>query len=167
MRILVSAASKHGGTAEIAQHIAEVLRMENLEVAVIPAGEVVDIAGFDAVVLGSAVYYGRWLPAARELCVRAETELRQRPVWLFSSGPVGPAAADPERVPVDADKLAAQIGAVEHRMFGGRILRDRLGLIERWIAARLGVTDRDDRDWKVIATWAKSIASRPADSSVN
>jgi len=45
-------------------------------------------------------------------------------------------------------------------MFGGRIERGRLGVIEGWIAARLGVTDRDDRDWKAIDSWAETIASR-------
>lgn len=61
---------------------------------------------------------------------------------------------------MDAAKLVEELGAVEHRMFGGRIEPGRLGVIEGWIAARLGVTDRDDRDWKAIDSWAETIASR-------
>jgi len=47
------------------------------------------VDGFDAVVLGSAVYAGHWLKPARELVDRSRDALAARPVWLFSSGPIG------------------------------------------------------------------------------
>jgi hypothetical protein len=52
MRILVSAASRHQGTAEIARHLADALRREGAEVAVILPEDVVGVSGHDGVVLG-------------------------------------------------------------------------------------------------------------------
>jgi menaquinone-dependent protoporphyrinogen IX oxidase len=53
------------------------------------AEQVREVDGYDAVVLGSAVYAGHWLKPAREPVGRLGTFLADRPVWLFSSGPVG------------------------------------------------------------------------------
>jgi menaquinone-dependent protoporphyrinogen oxidase len=120
-RILVACASRHGSTAEIAAEIADVLRRDIPGAAVdlrdaVQAGEV---AGYDAAVIGSAVYMGRWLPAARDLVEGHREALSAMPVWLFSSGPIG----DPS-VPVDelaaVMALGTAIGARGHRMFGER-----------------------------------------------
>jgi menaquinone-dependent protoporphyrinogen oxidase len=90
MRVLVTAATKYGATAEIAAAIAEVLDEHGLEATMLSPEEVKGVDGYDAVVIGSAVYAGHWLKPARELVERhATTTLAGRPVWLFSSGPVG------------------------------------------------------------------------------
>jgi menaquinone-dependent protoporphyrinogen oxidase len=88
-RVLVSAASRHGATAEIAQAIGQALSEQGLTVAVIPPGDVGSLDGYDAVIIGSAVYMGHWLDPAKELVNRFPDALTGRPVWLFSSGPVG------------------------------------------------------------------------------
>ncbi len=157
MRILISAASRHQGTAEIAQHLADALRREGAEVAVILPEEAVGVSGYDGVVLGSAVYFGRWLPEARGMAERLRDELRERPVWLFSSGPVGAAAADPNQGKVNVDALTAQTGALGHRVFGGRIERARLNWPTRKLVGGMRIKDRDDRDWMEIEGWAQSI----------
>jgi hypothetical protein len=107
MRVLVTAATKYGATAEIAAAIAEVLDEHGLEATMLPPDQVEEVDGYDAVVLGSAVYAGHWLKPARELVERHAGALASRPVWLFSSGPVGD-PPKPEEDPVDvADLLAA------------------------------------------------------------
>ncbi len=70
MRVLVAAATKYGATAEIAQAIAETLGEHGLEAAVLPPEQVEGVEGYDAVVVGSAVYAGHWLKPARELVER-------------------------------------------------------------------------------------------------
>ena len=97
MRVLVTAATKYGATAEVAQMIAEVLADRGLEPTVVPPEQVEGVDGYDAVVLGSAVYAGHWRKPARELVNRCGTALAERPVWLFSSGPVGDPS--PRRTP--------------------------------------------------------------------
>jgi menaquinone-dependent protoporphyrinogen oxidase len=70
------------------------------------------------VVLGSAVYAGHWLKPARDLVARCGPALAARPVWLFSSGPVGD-PPKPEEDPVDVAEVLAATSAREHRL-GGR-----------------------------------------------
>lgn len=162
MKALVTAASKNGATAEIAAALAANLRKRGIEADVLPPERVTDLAPYDAVVLGSAVYSGRWLPPARDLVARASEELRGRRVWLFSSGPVG----DPSRRIVrmmgeDPSDLAAareSSGARGHRMFAGKIDRSALPRLQR-LATRLFRLDGDFRDWEEIDAWAEEIAA--------
>ena len=89
MRVLVTAASKYGATDEIAHAIGDTLTDAGHDTTVVAAADVAGIDGYDALVIGSAVYAGHWLDAAKQL-VRTHAEaLRARPVWLFSSGPIG------------------------------------------------------------------------------
>ena len=91
MRVLVAAASRHESTQEIAEAIAATMTDRGIEAAAVPVEQVASLDGFDAVVLGSAVYMGRWLGEARRFARLHASELCRLPVWLFSSGPVGPA----------------------------------------------------------------------------
>ena len=156
MRILVTAASKYGSTAEIGQRIGEVLTARGHEVSVEPP-EGVEITGFDAVVLGSAVYAGHWLPAAKDLVERSAGDLAARPTWLFSSGPVGD-PPKPTEDPVDIGPMLAATNATEHRVFAGRIDKQRLSFPERAIVVALRVRSGDFRDWVEIESWAGEIA---------
>ena len=60
MKVLVTAASKHGGTTDIATAIAEELRAAGLLPTIVEPSQVTGLDGYDAVVLGSGVYAGRW-----------------------------------------------------------------------------------------------------------
>jgi menaquinone-dependent protoporphyrinogen oxidase len=62
---------------------------------VAPVQDVGAIDGYDAVVLGSAVYLGNWMKPAKEFAVREAAALAAVPVWLFSSGPIGSPPEDP------------------------------------------------------------------------
>jgi len=159
VRVLVAAASKHGATAEIADRIAATLRtaLPAAEVDIQPAGKVTAVGRYDAVVLGSAVYAGRWLDAARNLAVKHSTELARVPVWLFSSGPIGD-PPKPHENPVDAAPLVVATGAREHAVFAGKLDRHQLRFAERAVATALRAPDGDFRDWAAIEAWAGDIA---------
>ena len=158
MTVLVCAASRHGSTAEIAQAIGTVLVEHGVPVDVRPVENVTMFDGYDAVVLGSAVYMGRWLEPARRLVETEALALAARPVWLFSSGPVSD-RVEREEVPVEVAAIIAATGAREHRIFGGRLLREGLGFTERAMVRALRVPDGDYRDWAVIKAWAADIAT--------
>ncbi|MDA8219792.1 MAG: flavodoxin domain-containing protein, partial [Dehalococcoidales bacterium] len=86
MLVLVAYASKYGATREIAERIAEELRSAGHGVEVRSVKSAGDLAGYEAFVIGSAVYFGHWLKEAAEFVRRNRAVLVDRPVWLFSCG---------------------------------------------------------------------------------
>jgi len=158
MRVLVTAASRHGSTAEIATKLGETLAAAGIEADVRPPDEVASIAAYDGVVLGSGVYAGRWLASARRLVEREATALSSRPVWLFSSGPVGD-PAQPAAEPVDVDAICKLTNAIDHRVFNGKLDRQQLGFGERAIVLAVHAAEGDFRSWEAVSEWASGIAA--------
>jgi menaquinone-dependent protoporphyrinogen oxidase len=157
--VLVAYASKHASTAEIAERIAAAMRDAGCDAQAIPAAEVHDVSGYEAVVLGSAVYAKRWQRDARSFARRHAAALRTRPVWLFSSGPFGSADEHPTApTPPIATKLVEQLGAREHVMFGGRAPTDPGNFVERAMLKNTPPERRDARDWAAIDAWGSSVA---------
>lgn len=162
-RILVAYSSRHNATAEIANVIGDALRIANSATVDVQSVESVqDIKSYDAVVLGSAVYMGRWQPAAADFLKRNETELAQRPVWLFSSGPTG--AGDPHTLlkgwtfPAQLQAVADRIKPRDTAVFPGRLDPSQLNLFDRSVIGMVKAPIGDFRDWKQIQSWAATIA---------
>ena len=89
MSVLVAYASRHGATQGIAERIADRLRQDGVTAEALPANQVQDLAPYDACVVGSAAYMFHWLADANRFVQRNRHELAARPLWLFSSGPLG------------------------------------------------------------------------------
>ena len=160
MRILVTAASRHGATMEMASAIGQALADAGMEVDVKPLHDLHGVSGWNAVVLGSGVYMGRWLTEATEFVERHAVELKARPVWLFSSGPVGSPDPKPEGDPMGVSELVSSIKARGHRTFTGRLDRARLGITEKLVVSAVRAPDGDFRDWDALAAWARGIAGQ-------
>jgi menaquinone-dependent protoporphyrinogen oxidase len=160
IRILVASATRHGATAEIAVEIADVLRRDvaGAVVDLRDAAKAGEVAGYDAAVIGSAVYLGRWLPAARSLVEGHREVLSGMPVWLFSSGPLGdpPVPADG---PAEVVALGVAVGARGHRLFAGRLDRQELRWVERATTRVVHAPEGDFRDHDEIRRWASDVAS--------
>lgn len=152
--VLVAFASRHGATGELAHAIGQELSHAGLSVDVGPMDEVDALDGYAALVLGSAVYLGSWLPTARAFLELHRELIATKPTWLFSSGPIG----DSPGRPFDASALVAATHARDHHLFGGRIDRRSLNVLER-IVARVGSPQTGDyRDWAVAAAWSTAIS---------
>jgi menaquinone-dependent protoporphyrinogen oxidase len=160
VNILVAASSRHGATNELAQMIGSTIAQHGLVVDVRQMDDVDTVFPYDALVLGSAVYMGRWLSEARQFVDLHEGGILSRPTWLFSSGPIGTSAGADT---FDADALVRRTGARDHHLFGGRLLKGSLGLRERAVARLLRVPDGDHREWAAAAAWATAIARTLAD----
>ncbi|NKZ07456.1 flavodoxin domain-containing protein [Actinomadura latina] len=155
-RVLVAYASERGGTAEIAGWAGTTLRRMGAEADVRPAAEVTALDGYDAVIVGGALYMGRWHRDARHFVRRHAAALARLPVWLFSSGPLDRTAEKGEIDPVrGVAKLARRVDARGHATFGGRLDADAKGLLAAKIAQQSG---GDYRDRDQIAEWAAGIA---------
>lgn len=157
MNVLVAVASKHGSTMGIGETIATQLRSMDIAAEVRAVTEVVDVGSYDAVVVGSAVYMGQWLPEAVALMQNQEAALHAVPVWLFSSGPLGTDQPQPAGDPRHLDELMEIAGARGHRIFSGRLDKDHLGLGERLIVKAVHAPTGDFRDWDAIRDWAREI----------
>lgn len=158
MKVLVAAASRYGAAQEIAEAIGRVLSDHGLDVDVERAEGLNDVTLYDAVVLGSAVYMGTWLPAARRFVAEYGEELASRPTWLFSSGPLGPPPRPHEDEAVHLASIWAKTKAVEHRLFGGKLDKSLLSFGERAVVHAVRAPEGDFRDWDDISAWAASIA---------
>lgn len=159
MQILVTVASRHGATAEIGSAVADVLRADGHVVDEVAPGEVADVSGYDAVVLGSAVYTAHWMPAARDFAARLAPELRERHVWVFSSGLATQPAASANS-PHELLALMQSVGALGHRAFAGRLLRSELAFAERALIAGARAKEGDHRDFDAVRAWAGQIAEQ-------
>jgi menaquinone-dependent protoporphyrinogen oxidase len=161
MRVLVTAASRHGSTREIAEAIARGLTSRGVEADARPVEELESLDDYDAFVIGSGVYVGHWLEPARELVETQAAALAAAPVWLFSCGPLGaPEALKPEGEPVDVEELVRTTQPVEHRVFAGRLDRSLLGFGEKALVVAVRAPEGDFRDWDAIDAFAGEIAER-------
>lgn len=154
-KVLVASSSRHGATEELARMLATTMAEQGLTVEVRRMADVDTVFPYDALVLGSAVYMGRWTPEARAFVEEHKSGIAARPTWLFSSGPVGDSLG---AEPFDADDLMRETGAKEHHLFGGRLETASLGLRERMFARMLQVESGDYREWPAAAAWATAIA---------
>lgn len=171
MNVIVAYATRHGATAGIADHIASTLTARGLTARAARVEEVTHLDDYDAVVLGGAAYMFHWLKPAVRFAKKHRTTLSAKPVWLFSSGPLGTDTVDPDghdildsARPKEFDELAALLRPRGEQVFFGAYDPDAppIGLGERLTrhmpAAREGLPAGDFRDWEAIGVWADQIA---------
>jgi menaquinone-dependent protoporphyrinogen oxidase len=175
MKILVACASRHGATQGIAERIGQVLERHGLEVTVRPIQEADALEQYDAFVIGSAAYAGGWLGEATTFVRGHRSFLESRPVWLFSSGPVGPDKVDAKGLdllltsePKEFGEFERAIHPRDKEVFFGAYDPDQapIGVMEGLGArifrlipeARAALPAGDYRDWEAIEAWANGIA---------
>lgn len=166
-RVLVAYASKYGATQGIAERIAATLVAAGLAAEAQPVEAVTDLAAYDAVVLGAAVYFGSWLKEAATFVRRNQAVLADQPVWLFSSGPLSAKTTDAQsqdpREAAEPKELAEFTETIQprgHRVFFGALDRGRLGFVDRLIASLPAFPGAagDFRDWQASDAWAERSA---------
>lgn len=156
MRVLVVVGSRHGATQEIGDVVGEVLTEAGHEVVERDPDDFTGVAGFDAMVLGSAIYYGRWVPAVRELVERHAGALAAIPLWVFWSGPLGTQGV-PRGSVEGMDELMDRLRPRGHREFDGRLDRGDLGIRERAVVSLVGAEYGDYREFAEVRAWAGEI----------
>ena len=159
MNILVAVASRHGSTQEIAYAIAGELSANGCAASVYTVDPGIDLNPYDAVILGSAIYMGKWLPEAQAFVDRNTSRLKSKSVWLFSSGPLG--APDPRPIEdlTDLPAFLEATGARDHQVFVGKLDKRQLGVGERLAVKLVKAPEGDFRDWDAIREWAQEIAA--------
>jgi menaquinone-dependent protoporphyrinogen oxidase len=157
MSILVTYGSKRGGTEGLARMVAEALGAEGFRVDVLPARQVGGLEGYEAVVVGGALYVSRWHRDARRFVKRHTKALRRVPTFFFSSGPLDDSAVKGDIPPVrGVQSLMDRVGAVSHATFGGRLSPDAEGFPARAMAK---TESGDWRDHDQVDAWARKVAA--------
>jgi len=158
MLALVTYGSTRGGTEGLAEMVADGLREEGFTVDVLAPREVGPIDGYDAVIVGGALYAFHWHRAARRFVKRHAAELRQRPTWFFSSGPLDESATQRDIPPVKGiQSLMRRVGARGHVTFGGRLSPDAKGFPASAMAKKQA---GDWRDAGQVRAWVGTVASQ-------
>jgi menaquinone-dependent protoporphyrinogen oxidase len=153
--VLVAYATKHGSTAEVAGDIAEELRARGLEVEVAAARDVDDLDGYSGVVVGGAIYMGRWHHDARRFLGRNRRALADVPVAVFGMGPLTTSDDDVEQARRQLDRALAGLHGLRPAkvaIFGGVVEPSKL----RFPFNRMEATDA--RDAEAIRAWADEVA---------
>jgi menaquinone-dependent protoporphyrinogen oxidase len=110
------------------------------------------------VILGSAVYMGRWLDPATTFVASHGATLADRPTWLFSSGPIGDPPRPGEAQAVDVAEVMAKTQAKGHKLFAGKLDKGKLGFGERAVMLAFRAAEGDYRNWDAVEAWARGIA---------
>ncbi|MYW62624.1 flavodoxin [Streptomyces sp. SID8379] len=170
MKVLVTYASVYGATRQVARRIGDRLCEARLHVDVLACDEVTAVGGYDAVVVGSAVYDRTWpAPALRFLRNHSEA-LATRPTWAFSVGvPARLQGAWKDFADRESAVVLARFADVfrpgGHEMFAGVLAREHLPWRRRWLFRAAGGRYGDFRDWEAIDRWANGIGRTLAEQS--
>ncbi|GAA3760360.1 flavodoxin domain-containing protein [Salinactinospora qingdaonensis] len=170
MRVLIGYASKHGSTREIAERVAQRLREHSHNAEARPFARARRADAYEVIVLGSAVYYSRWLKEATAYVRRNATALAARPAWLFSVGAaraVGARFNAPVNPPRDVTSIQRKIRPRGHRFFAGALRKEQLPLPGRLLSRLMRSGRADFRDWADIDAWADKIAAELAASGTS
>lgn len=157
--ILVTYATRTGSTAGVAQRIADALRRQGESVSLRPFDDVDGLEGYKAVVLGSAIRGGKWLPEATKFVEDYRYSLSKRPTAYFE---VCMTLRDdtPQNRAVVRDYFEAvlnkfpEIKPVSFGMFAGRLNLAKLSFFRRAMFQVFRSPQGDWRDWKAIDEWA-------------
>jgi menaquinone-dependent protoporphyrinogen oxidase len=152
--VLIVYASKHGSTEQVARGIGEKLRGLGLTTSIEPAGEVEDLRGYRAVLLGGSIYMGRWHHDARDFLKRHRRTLERLPFAVFALGPGKDRPEDFTASRKQLDHALEHFPELEPRteaVFGGVIDPEKL----RFPFNHLPKVDL--RDWNEIRAWALTL----------
>jgi menaquinone-dependent protoporphyrinogen oxidase len=137
--------------------VANAFREEGFTVEVKPANSVEYLDGYEAVILGGALYANRWHRDAKRLVKRHVPELRRCPTYLFSSGPLDYSATERDIPPVKGvQSLMHTVDARGHATFGGRLVPGAKGFVAGAMAKHYA---GDWRDAEQVRSWVNEIVA--------
>lgn len=160
MKILIAYATKAGSTAEVAAEIGRVIESKGgCQVDVCPVGKLNGVDGYDAVVIGSAIRAGKWLPEATKFVEKHRDTLGRVPVALFIVCLTLSEDTEENRRTVAAylDPVRQVVQPVDVGLFAGAMDYSKLPFTLRLLMKAMKSPQGDFRDWEAIRAWADNI----------
>jgi menaquinone-dependent protoporphyrinogen oxidase len=165
-KILVTYASRAGSTAGVAEEIGKTLVESGAQVEVRPMQEVKDLELYRAVVAGSAIQDGKWLPEAMQFMQTHRMALNRKPfaAFLVCMTMAMKNVKAHEAVPDWMEPVRARVKPVREGYFAGALNLSKVPSFSKRLMFRLSVamgfwSEGDHRDWNAIRAWAASLAS--------
>ncbi len=157
--ILVAYATRAGSTFEVAEQVAEVLRATGASVDVKPVPAVHELKGYDAVVIGSAIRMGQWLPEAVAFVQAQREPLSHIPTAYFLVSGLLRDDTPEMRAKVLAflDPVRQILEPASIGLFAGTIDFSRMDGLDRNIAEAVSSSEGDWRNWEAIRSWAQGL----------
>ena len=157
--VLLAYTTRFGSTQEVAETVATSLREVGLKVDLRLMSEVKSLDQYEAVVLGAAIYNSKWHAEAHQFVTRHQAALTQRPVAIFTLGPLSSSTSAMRNSRRQLDKELAKypwLKPVAVEVFAGKYdpKKPGMGFFERLLPAR------DYRDWAAIRAWANALPAQ-------
>jgi len=164
-KILVAYASRAGSTAGVAEAISRTLAESGAQVEVRAMHDVTDLVGYQAVVAGSAIQGGQWLPEAMQFIQTHRATLAQKPFTAFLvCMTLAIPRADTYRTHVATwlEPVRALVRPLSEGLFAGALDISKVPSFCDRLKFRLSValglwSEGDHRDWKAIRAWAADL----------
>ncbi len=164
-KILVTYASRFGTTSGVAEAIGKTLSESGAQVDVLPMKDVKDIAAYQAVVAGSAINAGEWLPEAMHFMRAHQKELSRKPFAAFlvcMTLTMRNAEQYKSHVATWLGPVRALVRPVSEGLFAGGLNIGKIPSFSDRLKFRLSVLfgvwkEGDHRDWNAIRAWAESL----------
>jgi menaquinone-dependent protoporphyrinogen oxidase len=160
-RVLIAYATYAGSTIEVAAAIGETVGARGFSVDVKPIQEKPPVDGYQAVLIGSAVQRGNWLPEAIDFVKANQPALQRVPVALFCVHiqNLGNDETSRQKRLAYLNEVRPLLQPVDEGFFAGRFNRRGAALLLPGWLARL-VPNIDLRNWETIRAWATSLSPR-------
>ena len=161
-KALVVYATRAGSTGEVAQVVSERLCAMGFDAEVQPVEAVNSLAGFQAVVLGSAVRYGAWLPEMTRFIESRRSELARLPLAIFTlhMQALGDDAASQDTRSGYTKAVRAVVTPRDEVFLAGKVDLARLNFLERMAVKMVKSPVGDKRDWVRIRQWADGLGEK-------
>jgi len=162
--ILVAYATRYGSTAEVAEVVSDELRKSGATVDLRRVDEVDDLTPYRAVILGSPIYMGKWLPEAQVFVERHQKRLRDMPVAYFAVG-LTVMSGTPDaimRAEASMGQVRMLVNPIDIGIFRGRLESSRLSVTDRAIIKLIRAEAGDFRDLEAVRAWARTLHSKVA-----
>lgn len=158
-KVLIAYASKCGSTGEVAQAIADELTRRGQTVEVKLAHKVTSLVGYSAVMVGSAIRMGNWLPEALKFVEQNAAELQRMPTAFFTVHMLNTdesAASRQARVSY-LDGVHKFMTTPNEVFFAGKLELAKMSWLDRFISTAMKAQDEDNRDWNAIRSWVQTV----------
>jgi len=158
-KTLITFATRTQSTAEIAAIIWQTLSVVDATVDILPVNKVTGLDDYRAIILGSAIKYGKWLPEAVKFVQDNQKKLNSLPVAVYTVHLMNLGNDETSRRNREAylKPVKNWISPRKNTFFAGIGNWEKVNFLEGLIGKVINAPEGDFRDWPAIRSWAEEL----------